>query len=168
MSPQKVRVLENGLVGGHAYTLTGIRKVGGTSPFLSLQPPPSLLKLLTKTLVSVTICAQCREANSLMGFTGLLKQMVGSPHLCPGVKSWVQPLPPAGHHPGPSCPVAAQPISLPALLASRPFFETLSLWAATDDFCVWDFPPKFLLLSQKFLFISLSGYFHCYSSFKLC
>lgn len=33
LSPQKERVLENGLVGGHAYTLTGIRKVGGTSPF---------------------------------------------------------------------------------------------------------------------------------------
>lgn len=32
LSPQDERVLENGLVDGHAYTLIGIRKVGGTTP----------------------------------------------------------------------------------------------------------------------------------------
>ena len=47
LSPQKERVLENGLVGGHAYTLTGIRKVGGTSLSVSLWAPPSLPGLLT-------------------------------------------------------------------------------------------------------------------------
>lgn len=34
LSPQDERTLENGLVLGHAYTVIGIRKVGGAAPLL--------------------------------------------------------------------------------------------------------------------------------------
>ena len=40
LSLQKERVLENGLVDGHAYTLTGIRKVGGARPLCLPSPSP--------------------------------------------------------------------------------------------------------------------------------
>lgn len=71
------RVLESGLVGGHAYTLTGIRKVGGTSPSVSPRAFPSLSGLLTKALVSIISYAQSRGP-----ILYLLKQGLCSLHLC--------------------------------------------------------------------------------------